>query len=439
MQVKLGVEMIDSPVQSNKLVSAYLNAFRIVWILIVALGLWSTLIHLSSIFGVNSLICEQEPCSLANELLASELAALPGQGNFVVAYFAVGDFVTWLVWIGVGLLLFIRKSGELLGLVASLFLATFTTAILLGNAYSTAGPLTMYALYIFTPVGQFSPILLLYLFPNGQFVPRWARWPAMLVLLMIPFEVLLYIFAPEFFDHPVYGPLDIGIYFALFALGVILQFYRYRSASSPIQRQQTKWVLTAIAMLPLSDLLFRGLVLPAIFPLATTPGTAHVIYYMITILLFRTIPFLMIPISFGLAILRHRLWDIDILIRRTLVYAILTAILAFLYYSGVVLIQQVLHIVTGRAEQSPLAIVLSTLAIAAVFIPLRRRIQAGIDRRFYRNKYDAERTLEGFAETLRDEVDIDRLSEHLVSVVQETIQPEHLMLWMPKAGQKAEN
>jgi hypothetical protein len=371
--------------------------------------------------------------------LTSELAALPGQGKFVFTILIIGDFLTWLAWMGAGLLVFQRKSGERVGLVASLFLTTFMTAIMLGYIYQRASPLMVFALSIITAVGSNSIVFLLYIFPDGNFTPRWARGPAALVLLKVATDILIYNFAPEISDHPVLGPLRIGVYFALFALGVILQIYRYLRVSSPLQRQQTKWVLTAIAMLPLSDLLFRSVILPAIFPVATTPGTPHVIYNLFTIPIFRTIPFMLIPLSFVLVILRYRLWDIDILIRRTLVYGLLTAILGVLYYGGVVLIQQALHLVTGQAGQSPLGIVVSTLGIAALFNPIRSRVQNFIDRRFYRQRYDAEKTLAGFGETLRNEVDLDQISTRFIKTVQESMQPGKASLWLKvKAGHKQE-
>jgi hypothetical protein len=137
-----------------------------------------------------------------------------------------------------------------------------------------------------------------------------------------------------------------------------------------------------------------------------------------------------VPIAVGFAVLRYRLYDIDILINRTLVYGALTASLALIYLGGVAATEALFRALTGQEQQPQLAIVISTLVIAALFNPLRRRIQGFIDRRFYRRKYDAAKTLEAFSAKLRDETDLDVLKADLVGVVRETMQPAHVSLWM---------
>jgi hypothetical protein len=138
----------------------------------------------------------------------------------------------------------------------------------------------------------------------------------------------------------------------------------------------------------------------------------------------------LLPIAVGVAILKYHLYDIDLIINRTLVYGSLTALLALVYFGGVATVQTIFHALTGQEQQSQLAIVVSTLVIAALFNPLRRRIQGFINRRFYRRKYDAAKTLEAFSAKLRDETDLDALSNDLVGVVRETMQPAHVSLWL---------
>jgi hypothetical protein len=148
-----------------------------------------------------------------------------------------------------------------------------------------------------------------------------------------------------------------------------------------------------------------------------------------------SLSFLLVPFSISVAVLRSHLFDIDVLINRTLVYGSLTAMLIELYLSGILVLQRLFIALTG--EESALAVVASTLVIAALFNPLRRHTQSFIDRRFYRNKYDAAKTLEAFSATLRDETDLDALSDDLVGVVRETMQPVHVTLWLrPDTGSR---
>jgi hypothetical protein len=196
------------------------------------------------------------------------------------------------------------------------------------------------------------------------------------------------------------------------------QIYRYRRVSDTSQRQQTKWVLfgTVAAFAGYSAFGALDLLLQSA-PLASLLDTTA--YFVLSLL---------IPISIAEAVLRHRLYDIDLLINRTLVYGSLTAILVSLYFGGIVVLQRLFVLLTG--EKFPLAVVASTLVIAALFNPLRRRIQSFIDRRFYRRKYDARKTLEAFSAKLRDETDLEAVSDDLVGVVRETMQPAHVSLWL---------
>jgi hypothetical protein len=201
----------------------------------------------------------------------------------------------------------------------------------------------------------------------------------------------------------------------LFASGASLVLRLRRSVGE--ERQQLKWVVYSVALVAL--LLPPGILLVAV--VLPSPGDAR-------ILLAGLFP--LIPISVGIGILKYRLYDIDLIINRTLVYGTLTAMLALVYFGGVTATQALFRALTGQEQQPQIAVVVSTLVIAALFNPLRRRIQSFIDSRFYRKKYDAAKTLEAFSAKLRDETDLDAWSEDLVGVVRETMQPAQVSLWL---------
>jgi hypothetical protein len=204
----------------------------------------------------------------------------------------------------------------------------------------------------------------------------------------------------------------------------VAQLYRYARISDRTQRQQTKWVVFGVAIAIAGALTTIFTVGAAVDLPSEDVGPK-----MLSMLLMDAF-MLFIPLSIGVAVLRARLFDIDVIINRTLVYGSLTAILALVYFGGVTMTQSVLQTLTGQEELPQLAIVASTLVIATLFNPLRRRIQSFIDRRFYRSKYDAGKTLEGFSARLRDETDLEALHDDLVGVVRETMQPASVSLWL---------
>jgi hypothetical protein len=208
------------------------------------------------------------------------------------------------------------------------------------------------------------------------------------------------------------------------ALSLVL---RYRRSGGEV-RQQIKWVAFAASFMSLVYLsvVVRSLFLPE--------DVAQGLSQYVTILSVAGV-----PVAIGFAVLRYRLYDIDVVINRALVYGSLTVTLALVYFGGVTTTQAVFRVLTGQQEQPQLAVVVSTLAIAALFNPLRRRVQSFIDRRFYRKKYDAAKTLEAFSARLRDETDLERLGEHLTGAVGEAMQPAYISLWLrPTAAPKSE-
>jgi uncharacterized membrane protein YhdT len=283
------------------------------------------------------------------------------------------------------------------------------------------------------------------LFPTGRLPSRRWRGAVWLTVAFIVVGVLLGAFSsgPLSDLGPIQNPLGIvslaDIYsailyttFSVLLVAVISSvFVRLRRAGG-VEHQQIKWFAYAVAANAIAVVV--AYVIPG---LIETPLWFERVGFALNNIVIPAI-----PIAIGIAILRYRLYDIDILINRTLVYGSLTLMLALVYFGGVTATQVVFTALTGQEEQPQLTIVVSTLLIAALFTPFRHRIQSFIDRRFYRRKYDAAKTLEAFSAKLRTETDLDALSDDLVGVVRETMQPEHVSLWLhpdpePKARSTA--
>jgi fumarate reductase subunit D len=208
---------------------------------------------------------------------------------------------------------------------------------------------------------------------------------------------------------------------------VVSLVLRYRRSRGE-EREQIKWIAFAASVVGVLFLI--GMVISSIY--APEPPSWTRLLDSMTVLSYTGV-----PIAVGFAVLKYRLYDIDVIINRALVYGALTVTLALIYFGGVAATQTIFRALIGQQEQPQLAIVVSTLVIAALFNPLRRRIQGFIDRRFYRRKYDARKTLEAYSSRLRDETDLDALNAELVGVVRETMQPAHVSLWLrPDTGSK---
>lgn len=263
--------------------------------------------------------------------------------------------------------------------------------------------------------------LILYLFPDGRFVPRWMRF-----LAPVPYAFFL---ADVWIGDANVPDWAAGIVFAILIGGIASQIYRYFQVSGPEQKLQTKWVVFALgAWAALIILIQTG---PSLVP-GLQVGTPARFYFDLIVTNYLAYLFAaMIAFSLGVAILRYRLWDIDVIIRRTLVYTTLTVTLGLVYFGSVLLLQSLTAYLTGQG-QSPVVIVISTLMIAALFNPLRKRIQNDIDRRFYRRKYDAEQMLVTFASSLRQEVDLEEISRNLIAVIEESLQPERVGIWLKR-------
>jgi hypothetical protein len=378
----------------------------------------------------------------------------PGIG---VSGFGVGEataerYIAVLIGAGtivVGAFIMRRVPGNWIGPLMIVWGAGYTgyeTLVDYGSPFLTS--LTHVIFGIFSTVLAFSAlIVLLLIFPTGQVYPRRAvPWLALYIVLNVIGGALSFMaqspstsvsslgqvslpmnpfFVPAL--APYYMLINGATSNILSGLGLVAAavslILRYRAAQSR-ERQQIKWFVWITCLIVI--LATIDFAMPSSNTLLASPLVIG--YLMFFYALLGAAP----AIAIGLAILRHRLWDIDIIINRTLVYGSLTALLALLYFGLIVGLQALFQ---GMFHQNnAVAIVVSTLVIAALFQPLRRRIQRIIDRRFYRRKYDAARTLAQFSVTLRSEVDLSQLSKHLLVVVQETMQPAHVSLWLRKSG-----
>jgi hypothetical protein len=282
--------------------------------------------------------------------------------------------------------------------------------------------------------------LSLLLFPDGQLPGSRWKWLAWLTVLLTSAGAVWQAFSPGVIDSlgtirnplgyeglPIANePVQIIMFALLFVVVASSLSVRLRRATG-IERQQIMWPAYTAVMAATGSVLT--------YSIAEPMGASWLEWILFATVMAALVCF---PISVGIAIVRYRLYEIELIINRTLVYGSLTATLVALYFVVIVVLQGIFVLLTG--QQSTLAVVASTLLISALFTPLRRRIQGFIDRSFYRRKYDAAKTLEAFSAQLRNETDLDALSDDLVGVVRETIQPAHVSLWLhpdePRNGER---
>jgi hypothetical protein len=361
-------------------------------------------------------------CRNNAQLTPVDLRAIQALGfslDFYVMYWVVLYIAFTAGFVAIGAVIFWRRSDDLMALFASLTLIMFPAGFnsselaTLPSAWVLPGQFVAF-------LGSSFLFLFFYLFPTGRFVPRWTRWSWI--------GVSVFWAVNSFFPSLSFNSsfLFAVLLFGFVGSALVAQIYRYRRVSNAVQQQQTKWVVFGI-IIGLGSVLILDIVITFF------PSLEQGLFVNLILGIAFYFALFLIPLSIGVAILRSRLFDIDILIQRTLVYGSLTAILALFYFVSVFVLQSLVSLATGHIStdsQSPLVLVVSTLGIYVLFNPLRRRLQALIDRRFYRSKYDAARTLAAFSKTLSHEVDLNQLKEDLLAVVQETMQPSHVSLWL---------
>jgi hypothetical protein len=414
---------------------SWLFLARVAWVVvaitalaIIVFSVPSSFEHYSSVCTAASEVCSEEA---VDQPTPEGVRALQDAWLSVRSYALLNvivDKVFQLVWFVVGALIFWRRSDDRMALLVSAFLVSFgpvTVDTTDAEALISSQPAWWLPVRGVDVVGNVCVVLFFLLFPSGRFAPRWMRW---LAVAFCTFQISRNLFPEYYTSSPSLDMASLLVFLGIVVSLVWSQIYSYRRVSTPAQRRQTKWVVFGTTLAVAGTFPFQ---LPV--DLSLVDGDTP-----LTLLLLRTgfaLSFLLVPLSISVAVLRSHLFDIDVLINRTLVYGSLTAMLIGFYFGGIVALQRIFVVLTG--EKSTLAVVASTLVIAALFNPLRRRTQSFIDRRFYRNKYDSAKTLEAFSVTLRNETDLDALSDDLVGVVRETTQPEHVTLWLrPDTGSR---
>jgi hypothetical protein len=339
-----------------------------------------------------------------------------------------------VAWVGFGknalnfiicyLLAFIvlrRKSQDWFGLY--LALAFFMLGGFAGKAidpYISQIPVLAYLIHnVLGAVSWQFFAIIFFLFPDGKPVPSWTRW----IIITWLGLMLLSSFSTD--RYSLFSQIHYVLASVFFFISISCQVYRQLKRASAIQKQQTKWVVFSLA-LSVAVMLPFG-ILSLAYPPAADTLTGDLVMAIVfqVLVLFQG---LLIASSIMISILKHRLYDVDRLLSRTLVYSLLTGLLGLVYFGSVALLQGIVP--TNRGQPSPVIIVVTTLAIATIFNPLRVRLQNIIDRRFYRQKYDAEKALAEFAAATRSETDLNQLSLRMNNTVSETLQPEKVITWL---------
>ena len=391
---------------------------RIAWALT---GVGLALLALATAFIILNIPAGRLPNEAAwydDLIITASLAVAIVVGGFVAARLPRNPY-GWL------LLIFGIANGALQGLAEGYLIYSYVVA---------PEPLPFASLGFILAAMSFAtwmsiiPLLFL-LFPSGRLPSRrWWPFAGLIILAYLTMTILLWqspsaAFTPlpnPFQATGAAGPVidtvtSTALTFILFfaipvsALSVVVRAIRARGP----ERQQYKWLGLA-SLLLIATILLNSEIVPLL------PGTLDA--------LLEAAAYAGVPLAVGVAVLRYRLWDIDVIIRKTVLYAVVTILLGVVYTALVVVFQGIFTRITG--QDSPAALVLSTLAIAGLFTPLRRAVQSFIDRRFYRRKYDAEQVLNRFAQTARDETDLDTLTAELLRVIQETMEPEHVSIWL---------
>jgi hypothetical protein len=403
---------------------------RLVWITAVVLALGLAGATLPTLLREASAIAAPTERTFS-QLSPAEAQVLRQWGVSVDAYavfVAAWTLSPLLIYLAVAAILFQRSPDQGVASRFSLVLVVIGSAMPYLGGITDFGAPWQPAVNLARALGLSVLLGLFYIFPNSKLVPGWVRPLAWLWALWMVYW-LVAPNSPWVLLDATGALTPIGVVAALlgWGAGIYAQVYRYRLVSNSLERQQGKVFAFGFGA---AFLAYVVAVAPYfLFPSVREPGWPYLLYGLGWVPLFTRLAFALIPLVIGFAVLRYRLWDIDLIIRRTLIYSVLTSLLAVIYFSTIIVLQPLFALVTGQLQSPPLT-VLSTLAVAALFNPLRGTIQHIIDRRFYRRKYDAGRALATFNASVTDEVDAQQLTQKLVSVIGDTLQPAHVSLWL---------
>ena len=410
-----------APTAGTKLTGPRLRLAQGLWLVITLTVIALQFVGLPALYRQLGTVCAATTvaCEEIGQPTAAQAAVFTAEGLTLDRYAALVTGIEALmvaIWIGVGVIIFLLRADDWLALLVALMLIVFSSATFISGSLSAAAashPILTVPVAALAVLGEGLIVAFFLLFPNGRLFPRWLWW-------LIPLRVLasLLDYVPAFRSLSLADTISTLLLLPVIVVMLAVQAYRYRRLSTLRERSQTRWVLYGVSVGLGTFILL--LIVTGVSGFWESPWA--VLVWMVVNMVAT-----LIPVTFGIAILRSNLWDIDVVIRRTTTYAVLTALLALVYFGSIVVLQQFLTPITG--DSAP-AVVLSTLLIAALFLPLRRRVQNVIDRRFFRRKYNAEKVLARFAATARDETDLDALTAELVRVIQETMQPEKVYVWL---------
>ena len=426
--------------------AAPLPPVRGTWLAAVRVG-WAVLALAGLISFVTQIPAYYAPQNAPSPSILAGLHAIGWSASTYTTFELVQSCLLFAVFTAIGWLIFLRKSDDRMALLVAFFLVVdgaSNSSVVQFPFESSSSPIVAHIANSISGLLAYLPLVLFfYLFPTGRFVPRWTRWFALAwVVWSAGYNVLAYVLA---------GPLVGVIALSLWGSFLVAQVYRYLRISTASQRLQTKWVVYGVsvtiagnlAQILLSPEVSNGygpdvLVTPAKDGLGLAlPGLLQGMGGVNVMQVVVNLTFLMIPVALAIAILRYRLFDIDVIINRTLVYGSLTALLGAIYFGSVVILQTLLHAVTGTTPS--VVLVVSTLLIVVLFQPLRHRLQNAIDRGFYREKFNAARVVDQFSASLQQNVELDEVTASLLNAVEQTMHPSHMSLWIRSPEHSADH